>query len=359
MGSRRQFLTRLGAAGSILGIGGLLTACGQAATPAAPVSTANTPAPAGAGSTAASASKPATGGAAGTFPARPIDYIVPWGAGGGADQLARTTAPLLEKQLGASLPVLNVPGATGGTGMAKLLAAPADGYALAVYIADSNAVVAAGSASWGLADLAPVARMMKVPSFLFVKAGSPYQTFDDLEQAVKSRPNELKAATLGKASVDETTLAFMASKGFKVTQVPFAQPGERYSSILGDNADLLYEQAGDVGQFLTNKQMRPLLIFNETRLDAFADVPTSREKGYEIFLPQFRGIVARAGAPDAVIQKLSDAFKVASEAPEMQTFAKTQYMTPDSFQPAAQFKTFLDQETATMEKLMRDLGLRA
>jgi tripartite-type tricarboxylate transporter receptor subunit TctC len=104
--------------------------------------------------------------------------------------------------------------------------------------------------------------------------------------------------------------------------------------------------------------MRPLLIFDETRLNEFPDVPTSREKGYEIFLPQFRGIVARAGAPEAAIQALSEAFKKAYDAPEMQEFARTQYMTRDSFQPAAEFTQFLQEETATMEKLMQELGLR-
>jgi tripartite-type tricarboxylate transporter receptor subunit TctC len=287
-----------------------------------------------------------------------VDFIVPFGAGGGADQLARTVAPLLEQHLGVSFPVLNVPGASGATGIAKLLAGAADGHAIMVYIADTNAVVATGTAAWKLDDLAPVARLMKVPSFLFVPQDSPYATFDEVEQAARARPDELKVATIGKNSVDETTLAFMATKGFKLTQVPFANPGERYGSILGGHADVLYEQAGDVGQFLASNQMRPLLIFDQTRLDTFPDVPTSREKGYEIFLPQFRGIVAKAGTLDSAVQALSEAFKKAYDAPEMQEFARTQYMARDSFQPAAEFKQFLEAETATLAQLMQELGLR-
>ena len=82
------------------------------------------------------------------YPTRPIEFVVPWGPGGGADQLARLTGKLLEPALGTSLPVVNVPGATGGTGMAKLLAAPADGYSMAIYIADSHALLAGPDARW-------------------------------------------------------------------------------------------------------------------------------------------------------------------------------------------------------------------
>src|SRR6185369_12652171 len=76
------------------------------------------------------------------YPERPIELIVPWGPGGGADQLARLVSKLMEPMLGQGIPVVNVPGGTGATGMAKLLAAPADGYSMAIYIADSHALLA-------------------------------------------------------------------------------------------------------------------------------------------------------------------------------------------------------------------------
>ena len=77
--------------------------------------------------------------------------------------------------------------------------------------------------------------------------------------------------------------------------MPFSKPSERYVSILGGHADALYEQAGDVAQFLNGKQMRPILLFGEKRLPAFKDVPSSFELGYKVALPQFRSIVVRAG----------------------------------------------------------------
>ncbi len=81
------------------------------------------------------------------YPSRPIEFVVPWGPGGGADQLARLTGKLLEPVVGTSLPVINVPGATGGTGMAKLLSSPADGYSTPPEIIDRLSVALAKAAA--------------------------------------------------------------------------------------------------------------------------------------------------------------------------------------------------------------------
>ena len=114
------------------------------------------------------------------YPSRPIEFIVPWGAGGGADQLARRTGKLLEADLKVSIPVINVPGATGNTGMAKLLAAAPDGYSMAVFIADTLATLAGGKGRYKIADIVPLAVMIRQPSGLFVKADSKWKNFDDL-----------------------------------------------------------------------------------------------------------------------------------------------------------------------------------
>ena len=136
------------------------------------------------------------------YPERPIELIVPWGPGGGADQLARLVSKQLEPMLGQGVPVVNVPGGTGATGMAKLLAAPADGYSAAIYIADSHALLAGKSPRWQMSDITPVAVMMKVPSFIFVKQDSAFKTWADFAKDAKANPGKLKIATLGFGSVD-------------------------------------------------------------------------------------------------------------------------------------------------------------
>lgn len=283
------------------------------------------------------------------FPSRPIEYIVPWGAGGGADQLARLSGKLLEPVLGTSLPVVNVPGATGATGMAKLLAAPADGYSMAVYIADSHALLAGSNPRWSMNDVVPVAVMIKGPSFLFVAKDSPFDSFADFEKAAKASPGKLKVATLGFGSVDDFTLSYLESKGIKVTQVPYAKPAERYVSILGGHADVLYEQAGDVAQFLKSGQMRPILIFATERHPAFKDVPSSHELGFQVALPQFRSIVVRAGTPPERVKVLSEAMAKVAASAEYKKFLEDQYASPDSFMPAAAAGPFIQAQLEEMK----------
>ncbi len=295
--------------------------------------------------------------AQGKYPSRPVDFIAPSGPGSGVDQLARFTSPLLEKELHTPFPVLNVQGAVGAVAMAKLLAGRTDGYTISLYIASMSAVVASGRASWKLADLAPISRLEKIPSFLFVKQDSPYKTFDELAAAVKAKPDALKTAILGKGSLDDVTLTFMARKGFKTTIVPFTSPGQRYASILGDHADILYEQAGDVHQFIDAKKMRPVLVFNETRLPEFPNVACSREKGFEIFLPEYRGVIVKAGTPEPVIKVLSDAFSAIHKTPTMKDFAKQQLLASDSYMPAGEFKSFLVEENASLTKYFKEYNI--
>jgi tripartite-type tricarboxylate transporter receptor subunit TctC len=284
------------------------------------------------------------------YPERPIELIVPWGPGGGADQLARLVSKQLEPMLGQGVPVVNVPGGTGATGMAKLLAAPADGYSMAIYIADSHALLAGKSPRWQMTDITPVAVMMKVPSFIFVKEDSRFKTWQDFANVAKATPGKLKVATLGFGSVDDFSLTVLDKSGIKVTQVPFSKPSERYVSILGDHADALYEQAGDVAQFLNGKQMRPILLFGEKRLDRFKDIPASHELGYKVALPQFRAIVVRGGTPPDVVQKLSDALGKVYATAEYKKFMDEQFCDPNSFEDAAKAPAFINQQLDDMKK---------
>jgi tripartite-type tricarboxylate transporter receptor subunit TctC len=286
------------------------------------------------------------------YPSRPVELIVPWGPGGGADQLARLVGKLIEPMLGQGVPVLNVPGGTGATGMAKLLAAPADGHAMAIYIADTHALLTGRDARWTLDDLIPVAVMISAPSFIFAAENGPFKSWTDFEKQARANPGKLKVATLGFGSVDDFSISVLDRGGVKVLQVPFSRPSERYVSILGGHADALYEQAGDVAQFLHGKQMRPLLLFGQQRHAAFKDVPSSFELGFKVALPQFRSIVVRAGTPLQRVQALSDALAKVAATPEYKKFLDDQFANPDSFVDASKAPQFVRSHLDDMKKAM-------
>ncbi|MGZ9059512.1 MAG: tripartite tricarboxylate transporter substrate binding protein, partial [Burkholderiaceae bacterium] len=282
------------------------------------------------------------------YPSRPIELVVPWGPGGGADQLARRVSKLVEADLKASMPVINVPGATGNTGMAKLLSAPADGHTMAILIGDTLATIAGGGGRWKLADVVPLGVMIRQPSGLFVKTDSKYKTLQDL--LADARVNEVKVAILGFGSADEILINQISAKGAKLRMVPFASPGERYSSILGGHADVLVEQAGDIRSFLDGKQMRPLAFFADAPAAGFTAIPLAKDSGFSITINQFRSIVVRAGTDPKQVAILSAALEKVARSPDFVKYLEDELAFADSFIPAGQASAFLERELKSIEQ---------
>jgi tripartite-type tricarboxylate transporter receptor subunit TctC len=263
------------------------------------------------------------------YPTRPITFIVPWGPGGGADQLARIAGKLMEQELKVSFPVINVAGATGQTGLTKLVTGPADGYTIEVMTGDTFALFAAANARFKLDQLVPLGVMIQQPSGFFVKMDSPWKTWADVEAAAREKP--LRVAVTGFGSPDDFTVNYFRSKGLKLESVPFAEPGLRYSSVIGGQSDLVYEQAGDIRSFLDGKQIRPVLFFSDKPFEAYPDIPYSKKLGYDVKLPQFRVIVAKAGTSPAQVKVLTEAIKKVGTDPEFTAYLKQQLGEPQSF----------------------------
>lgn len=267
------------------------------------------------------------------YPSRPVEFIVPWGPGGGADQVARKAGKIMEDDLKASFPVVNVPGATGNTGMAKLLAAPADGYSISIMTWDTYALLATTKPRWSLKDIIPVALMIKQPSGFMTATNGNLKTWADVEREAKT--HTLKVAVTGFGSPDDITVNFFASRGLKLISVPFANPGERYTAVLGGHADLLYEQMGDVRSFIDSKQIQPVIIFSAKRFDAFPNVPASKELGFDITLPQRRAVIMKAGTDPKQVKIISDELAKVAATPEYKAYLKEQYASIDDSYVAA------------------------
>jgi tripartite-type tricarboxylate transporter receptor subunit TctC len=292
------------------------------------------------------------------YPGRPIDFIVTWGTGGGADSMARQIGVLAQPILGVALPVSNVPGASGNTGMAQVLNAKADGYTIATYIQDTLMTVPMGLAKHTVKDFEWIVRTQVADSFLFVKSDSPFRTAQELLRHAQANPGKLRVAATGFGTVDDVTVRFLEKKGHKMITVPYPKPGERYAAALGGHAEVLYEQAGDVLQYLKAGQLRPLVIFAERRHPAFPDVPSSKELGLDITLPQFRGIAARKGVPADRVQVLADAFRKAMDTPQWKAFAAEWYFSPDSYMGPEQFAKWVAAEVDVLDHLVKEFGLR-
>src|SRR5579872_6064541 len=147
------------------------------------------------------------------YPTRPITLIVPWGPGGGSDQVGRAVAKAMEPIIKVSIPVINVPGADGNNGIVKLVTGDADGYTMAVFITDTfvGNMTAKEAAPWKMSDIVPLAMMNAQPFTYWVEKNSPYHTWADFQKAAKTQ--QMRVAGTGFGSGEELATKFIAQKG--------------------------------------------------------------------------------------------------------------------------------------------------
>jgi tripartite-type tricarboxylate transporter receptor subunit TctC len=287
---------------------------------------------------------------------RPVNLIVPFSPGSGSDRAARLVSPVLESALDVQFPIINVPGATGNTGMTKLLQSrPSEN--VAVVAADTLATVAAGSSSFKLDEVKPVCRLSLAPSLLWVNSKGKYKSWDDLMKAAKARPGKVTVATVGQGGIDDIMLGALAQKGIKFRAVPFAENAERRGALLSNDVDALYEQAGDVQENLAAKQFTPVLMFGSERSGLKGDYVMSSKLGVTDVIDQWRAMFANADMPDGQVQALSEACGNAEKDKGFTDFQEKAFERPQPFMAQSEFEPFVKKELERMQSLGRQYGV--
>ncbi|WP_116134198.1 tripartite tricarboxylate transporter substrate binding protein [Tropicimonas sp. IMCC34043] len=260
------------------------------------------------------------------YPNRPIELIVTFGPGGGADLMGRQMARFLEAPLGVPVPVSNVAGASGNAGLTALRTNAADGYTMGTLISLTVASWAAGLGDNEPEDFRVIAVAQSSPSFLFVSSNSPYKTAEELFAYAREHPSEITVATSGYGTQDDVTLKILSDAGVALANVPLQAPAERYASAIGGHTSAIYEEPGDVAQFVEAGQLIPVVVFDTERHPEFPDVPTSAELGIDISgLDNFRSIAVSADVPDEIVAKLQSAILDVAASDEWHAFCKKTY----------------------------------
>lgn len=279
------------------------------------------------------------------FPDRPINLIVPWGVGGGGDRVGRVIAGLLSSKLGVSVPVLNVTGASGQVGLTKVLGEPADGYNIIEITSDTYILFARPRPPFKVADFTPLAVVDQQPSGFFVREDSPWKTWEDVVNAAKSRSVTVAGSGIGTQS-DVTVNYFNKATHLKLVTVPFDDPGLRWSSLLGAHTDLLYAQFGDLDAYLAGKKLRPILAFADERLPRYPEIPTAKEKGYNVDITHFRAFAVKDGTSAPVYDHLVTAMDAISHSPEYKKMLEDQAALPNSYKSGQQAHDYIQKWVA-------------
>jgi tripartite-type tricarboxylate transporter receptor subunit TctC len=271
------------------------------------------------------------------YPTKPIRLIVPFTPGGSTDILARAIGQELTKAWGQSVVIDNVPGAGGSIGADKAAKAPADGYTLLMGHIGTLAVNPSLYPKLPynpVKDFAPVAWVARVPNILVVNSALPVKSLQDLVTYARSKPGQLSYGSGGNGSAANlATEYFKMQTGTAIVHIPYRGTVPAVTDLIGGQIQLVFTGAPAVLGFVKSGQLRALAVSSPRRLEAMPDLPTVAESGYKNFeADQWYGVVAPAGTPKDIVQKLNLQINAALNAPELKKRlnAEGAIATPDS-----------------------------
>lgn len=246
------------------------------------------------------------------YPTKPIKLIVPFSAGGSSDIGARIISKYLEKELGQSIIVENVPGAAGWIGYNKMMQSDPDGYTLSLltltYI--SGYLNPENKKNDNLDSLTPIANNVWDTTAWAVNKNSKFKDLKSLLDYVKEHPGEIKVATSGAYTQHHIALLELEKLGYKMEAVHTGGLADALPMVLGGHIDVASMGAGDIKKQAGEGELLPLAVLDNERSNFIPDVPTFKEaSGLDISAYAARGFAGPKSMPKNVIEKLNEAFE--------------------------------------------------
>ena len=261
----------------------------------------------------------ALGGAqAQSWPTRPIRLIVPFGAGGGTDNLARIVEPLVSRALGQPIVIENRPGGGSVMGMDAVAKAAPDGYTLVM--TDTSIAVNPSLKPLPydtLKDFEPVSLLATAPVILMAHPKVPAKTLQEFIALAKAQPGKFNYASGGNgASTHLGGELLKLVAGIDVVHVPYKGTGPAMNDLVGGHVDVMFSGISSAKPFMDAGTLRAYAVTGETRNAAVPDVPTFAEAGLAgVTASTYWGVLAPKGTLQDVVGKVSTAFAQAMRDP--------------------------------------------
>ena len=304
-------------------------------------------------------------------PTKTVEFIVPAGTGGGADQMARLVQAIVQKHnlMKQPIVVINKGGGAGAEGFLDVKNSKGDPHKIIITLSNLFTTPLATGVPFNWRDLTPVAMLALDQFILWVNADTPYKTAKEyIEAAKKAGPNKFKMAGTGSKQEDQIiTVALEKQTGTKFIYVPFKGGGDVATQLVGKHVDSTVNNPIEaVAQWRAGK-LRPLCVFDDKRLVyknkvtdtmAWSDIPTCKEAGVEMTYLMLRGIFMPSGVTDAQRDFYVELFKKVRATPEWKEF-----MERGAFnQTALTGKEYFDwvaKEEQRHRELMKEAGFIA
>ncbi len=295
------------------------------------------------------------------YPDRPITLVVPWGAGGGTDAVARMIASLMEKDLGQPVNVVNRTGGSGVVGHSAIATAAPDGYTIGMITVEITMMHHQKLTELNPTSYTPIALVNLDPAGFQVRADSPYKSMNDVLAAVKANPGKFKASGTGQGGIWHLALAgWLRDAKLDPASVPWvpsngAAPG--LQDLVAGGVEFVPCSLPEARSLIDAGKVRSLAVMASQRASLFPNVPTLKEAtGSGWATGAWRGIAAPKGLPANVTARLEASVKKAYDSKEYKDFmAQRGFGT--LWGTGAEFAGFMAKGDADMKAVMTAVGL--
>ena len=299
----------------------------------------------------------------GGFPERALTMVVPYGPAGGSGQVAAAMAEAVTELTGVAINRDHKPGGSGTVGMTAYMASPADGYNVLEHIDDASSAHALDSSMPNPAeDLIPLVVSQVTFSQIYIRSNEDrFTDWPSFVDWVKAQGGKATIANVSKeGSMERVTMKFITdATGMEIQQISFDKGAPRYGALLGGQVDALFEQPGDVRNFLDAGQFKPILTIFDERPGVFGDTPTHREMGMDFDpLLRFRGFYVHKDAPADRVEWLKWAFQRGYCEDSYQAFNESKFMTViDSYRDTEGAKDLIMRSVSQYRDVYKAMGL--
>jgi tripartite-type tricarboxylate transporter receptor subunit TctC len=295
-------------------------------------------------------------------PTKPIEFIVPAGTGGGADQMARLIAGIAEKHKLSPRPliVVNKAGGAGAEGFLHVKSKKGDPHTIVITLSNLFTTPLHTGIPFNWRDLTPIARMALDEFILWVNAETPYKTAQEYIDAVKAKPNTFKMGGTGSAQEDQIlTIQQEQALGVKFIYVPFKGGGEVCVNLVGKHIDSTVNNPIECVSHWKAGRVRPLAVFDTARIAApdWKDVPTVKEAlGVDIHYLMLRGIFGAPDMPKDALEWYQTFLKKVTETPDWKKYMEEGALKP-AFVTGPEYVKWVEDNEKLHEDLMGKGGL--
>ena len=295
------------------------------------------------------------------YPQRPVQLIVPWGAGGGTDATARIIAALLEKELKQPFNVVNRTGGSGVVGHQAIASSPADGYTIGLITVEITMMHHVGLTPLTYKDYAPIGLVNADPAGINVRVDAPYKSVKDLLSAIKANPGKLKASGTGQGGIWHLAIAgLLKDQGIDPAALPWvpsngAAPG--LQDLVAGGVDVVPCSIPEARSMIDAGKVRALAIMDEKSPALYPSLPTlKKELGTSWQMAAWRVIAAPKGIPADVQKTLAAALKKVYDSKEYKDFMASRGFGVVWADPQGTAKFMADSD-ANMGATLKAVGL--